>query len=209
MNSASSLFPVAAGGRGAELAVEKLLAEGKCNYRDMLEAAPDAMVVVNQGGEVDFSEEFGETTFHVELPCWDHLVSLAIDRDAPQDSLRILLCEDDPDAAVVLREQLRLCGYATDFAYTVADAITLAEATRYSAILTDLQLPDGDGIDLIARLRAQMEYGDTPIIVVSGNPTLGRSDSRSSTLNVFHWLSKPVDFGYLTRVLPKPRKVVG
>jgi len=165
-------------------------------------------IVDRLGGEVDFSEESGETTFHVELPCWDHLVGMAIDRDAPQDSLRILLCEDDPDAAVVLREQLRLFGYATDFAYTVADAITLATATRYSVIITDLQLPDGDGIDLIVRLRALPEYGDTPIIVVSGNATLGRSDSRSSTLNVFHWLSKPVDFAYLMKVLPKQSRIV-
>jgi DNA-binding response OmpR family regulator len=156
---------------------------------------------------VDFFEEAGKTVFYVDLPCWDHLVGMAIDRDAPADARRILLCEDDPDTAIVLREQLRRFGFATDFAYTAADAITLAAATPYCVVLTDLQLPDGDGIELIVQLRALTEYADTPIIVVSANATLGRTDARSSELKVFHWLCKPVDFDYLMRVLPEQQKI--
>lgn len=165
-------------------------------------------IVDRLGGEVDFEEEPGQTLFYVELPCWDHLVGMAIDRDSPPETPRILLCEDDPDTAIVLREQLRQFGFATDFAYTAADAITLAAATRYRVILTDLQLPDGDGIDLIEQLRAQSEYAEVPIIVVSANTALGRSDARSTELKVFHWLSKPVDFDYLMKVLPEQPAIV-
>ena len=149
------------------------------------------------GGKVSFTEAPGETTFHVDLPCWDHLASMTRDRDAPPVASRILLCEDDPDLAVVLREQLRQAGFATDFAYTAADAIKQAAATQYYAVLVDLLLPDGDGIDLIVRMRRLPEYNETPIIVVSVDPGLGLNDPRSPELNVFHWLRKPVDFDQL------------
>jgi CheY-like chemotaxis protein len=165
-------------------------------------------IVDRLGGEVDFAEDLGETLFHVELPCWDQFIGMAIDRDAQPETPRILLCEDDPDMAIVLREQLRQFGFATDFAYTVADAVTLAAATRYCGILTDLQLPDGDGIDLIAQLRDMPEYGEIPIIVVSANPIPARNDARSSELKIFHWLSKPVDFGYLVKAMPALPRIV-
>jgi DNA-binding response OmpR family regulator len=77
-------------------------------------------------------------------------------------------------------------------------------ATRYRAILVDLQLPDGDGISLIVRLRELPQYRDTSIIVVSADPSRGRDDLKSSKLNVLDWLNKPVDLGRLMRMLAKP-----
>lgn len=161
-------------------------------------------IVDRLGGEVGFSDAPGETTFHVDIPCWEHLARMAIDRDAPSDAQRILLCEDDPDLAAVLREQLRQAGFATDFAHTSGDAIACAAATQYCAVLVDLLLPDGDGIDLIVRLRELPQYSDTPMVVVSVDPGRGLNDPRSSKLNVFHWLRKPIDFDYLIRALTEP-----
>jgi signal transduction histidine kinase len=157
------------------------------------------------GGDVGFADApGGGTIFHVELPCWEHVSSMAIDLDAQPNAFRILLCEDEPDAAVALCEQLRQIGFATDVAYTASDAITLAAATQYRAILVDLLLPDGDGISLILRLRELPQYRDTPIIVVSADPGRGRDDLRSSKLNVLDWLKKPMDIDRLLRVLTKP-----
>ena len=68
----------------------------------------------------------------------------------------------------------------------------------------DIQLPDGDGVSLIVRLRALPQYRDTSIIVVSGDASRGRDDLRSSKLNVLDWLNKPVDFDRLVRLLAKP-----
>ena len=112
-------------------------------------------IVDRLSGEVGFADApGGGTVFHVQLPCWDHVASLAIDRDAKPDAVpRLLLCEDDLDTALTLREQLRQAGFATDFAYSVGDALTRAVATQYQAILVDIQLPDGDGVSLIVRLR--------------------------------------------------------
>jgi signal transduction histidine kinase len=162
-------------------------------------------IVDRLGGEVGFADaDGGGTIFHVQLPCWDHVASLAIDRDAKPGAARLLLCEDDLDTALTLREQLRQVGYATDFAYSVSDALTRAVATQYHAILVDIHLPDGDGVSLIVRLRELPQYRDIPIIVVSGDTSVGRDDLRSSKLNVLDWLNKPVDFDRLVRLLAKP-----
>jgi CheY-like chemotaxis protein len=146
----------------------------------------------------------GGTIFHVQLPCWDHVASLAVDRDAKPDEARLLLCEDDLDTALTVREQVRQVGFATDFAYSAGDAFTCAAATQYRAILVDIHLPDGDGISLIVRLRELPQYRDTPIIVVSADTSRGREDLRSSKLNVLDWLNKPLDFDRLIRLLAKP-----
>jgi signal transduction histidine kinase len=162
-------------------------------------------IVERLSGEVGFADAAGGgTIFHVQLPCWDHVADLAIDRDVKLDAPRLLLCEDDLDTALTLREQLRLVGFATDFAYSVGDSFARAMATRYRAILVDFQLPDGDGVSLIVRLRALPQYRDTPIVVISGDPSRGRDDSRSPKLNVLDWLNKPVDVNRLVRLLAEP-----
>ncbi len=161
-------------------------------------------IVDRLSGEVGFADApGGGTVFHVQLPCWDHVASLAIDREAKPDAVRLLLCEDDLDTALTLREQLRQVGFATDFAYSVGEALTRAAATQYHAILVDIQLPDGDGVSLIVRLRDLPQYRDTPIVVVSGDPSRGRDDVRSAKLNVLDWLNKPVDLDRLVRALAK------
>ena len=162
-------------------------------------------IVERLGGEVGYADaDGGGTIFHVQLPCWDHVARLAVDREAKPDAARLLLCEDDLDTALTLREQLRQIGLATDFAYSAADALRCAVATQYRAILVDIHLPDGDGVSLILRLRALPQYRDTSIIVISGDISRGRDDLRSSALNVLDWLNKPVDFDRLIRALAKP-----
>ncbi len=159
-------------------------------------------IVDRLNGKVGFADApDGGTVFSVELPCWDHVASLAVDRGAKPEAIRLLLCEDDLDAALTVREKLGQVGFAVDFAYSVDDAFASAAAVQYRAILVDIQLPDGDGINLIVRVRELSQYRDTPIIVISGDIGRGRDDLRSSKLNVLDWLNKPVDFDRLMRLL--------
>jgi PAS domain S-box-containing protein len=159
-------------------------------------------IVERLDGKMSFDDApGGGTIFHVELPAWDGRPEWDTDTGAVTGAARILLCEDDRPAAIVLRERLRLAGYATDFAHTANVAIDRATAVDYAAFLVDLQLPDGDGIDLMIRLRRQSRYRSTPIVVISGHPARGRDDNRSSGLNVLDWLSKPIDFEHLIGVI--------
>jgi len=162
-------------------------------------------IVDRLSGEVGFADApGGGTIFHVRLPCWDHVANLATDRDTKSGAARLLLCEDDLDTALTLRQQLRQLEFVTDFAYSAGEALTRAVATQYHAILVDIHLPDSDGVSLIVRLRDLSQYRETPIIVISGDPSRGRDDLRSSKLNVLDWLNKPVDFDRLVRLLARP-----
>jgi PAS domain S-box-containing protein len=159
-------------------------------------------IVERLGGDVGFDDApGGGTIFHVELPAWNDDIAGEVDFDSDPGAVRILLCEDDRDAAIVVRKALRRAGFAVDFAYTMSAGVLRMGATRYAAILVDLKLPGGDGIDLILRIRANSYHCDTPIIVIAGDPDRGRGDVRSSHLNVLDWLRKPLDFEHLVLVL--------
>ncbi len=116
-----------------------------------------------------------------------------------------MLCEDDPDAAIVLVDRLRQEGFLADVALTANEAMTRVAATSYAAILVDLQLPEGDGISLIKRLREQPQVYDTLLVVLSVDLNPAPDEERPSTLlNVLDWLDKPIDVTRLVRVLDRP-----
>src|SRR5207253_2685245 len=106
--------------------------------------------------------------------------------------------------AATMAARLRAAGFSIDVAHTAAEAVKGAAMRDYAAILVDLQLPDSDGISLIKQLRAQPQYHNTPIVVVSADAHRGRNDQRASTLNILDWLPKPVDSQRLLHVLNRP-----
>jgi PAS domain S-box-containing protein len=162
-------------------------------------------IMVRLGGDVGHAPApGGGTVFHVELPCWEEIERIETERLGQVGITQVLLCEDEPDVAAVLAARLRAAGFPTDVASTAEEAIRGASTRHYAAILVDLQLPDSDGISLIKRLRAQPNYHNTPIVVVSADPNRGREDKRAATLNVLDWLAKPVDCERLARVLSRP-----
>jgi PAS domain S-box-containing protein len=154
------------------------------------------------GGTVGFVDTpGGGATFHVDLPVWDGVASGEVDPDAQPNAIRILVCEDERDIANLLRARLRPAGFSVDFAHTIAAGMARADAIPYAAILVDLRFPDGDGLDLIFRLRQRTNYRDTPMIVIAGDLVRGRDDVRSSRLKIFGWIAKPIDFEHLRQVL--------
>ena len=62
----------------------------------------------------------------------------------------ILIVDDSPLVTEALGVLLEASGYATGSATTVADAITALRNERYDAMLLDVTLPDGDGLDVLA-----------------------------------------------------------
>ena len=68
--------------------------------------------------------------------------------------MRILLVEDDPDLSRQLKLALGDAGYAVDHAADGEEAHFLGDTEPYDAIVLDLGLPDGDGLDLLRSWRA-------------------------------------------------------
>jgi PAS domain S-box-containing protein len=159
-------------------------------------------IVERLSGTIGFHEApAGGTVFYVDLPPWDGTAGGEIDVAAEGSAPRILLCDDDAAIAKVVRMRLRRAGFTVDFAHTVDTAIARTGTNRYAAIMVDLRLRDNDGIDLIARIRAQPHHSETPVLVISGDTERGRGDVRSPALHILDWVNKPIDFKRLTEIL--------
>jgi len=77
----------------------------------------------------------------------------------------ILMVEDDRSIVGVLRDALAEAGYAVDVATKGAEALALAAERPHDAVILDLGLPDGDGLDLLASLRARQVTA--PFLILS------------------------------------------
>ena len=69
--------------------------------------------------------------------------------------MHLLLVEDDPSVAHGVAAGLRLHGFTVDHAETAAAAQAALAASEFDLAVLDLGLPDGDGMDLLARWRAR------------------------------------------------------
>ncbi|CDL00045.1 DNA-binding response regulator in two-component regulatory system with QseC [Magnetospirillum gryphiswaldense MSR-1 v2] len=69
--------------------------------------------------------------------------------------MRILLIEDEAELAELVRTYLQQLLFVVDHTATLEDARSLLETVVYDAIILDRSLPDGDGLELIPRLRAR------------------------------------------------------
>lgn len=89
-------------------------------------------------------------------------------------SLGVLLLEDDKELRLTLRQALTVEGYKVAAAASLADARALwdhaALSHGFDLILLDLGLPDGDGVDFLAGVRA---LAQTPVIVISARQQVG------------------------------------
>ena len=167
-------------------------------------------IVDRLDGAVGFDDApGGGAIFHVDLPNWARAVRLQ-SRSIGKAQLRVLLCEDNPEAAIVLVDRLVQEGFLTDVALTANEAVTRVAATSYAAILVDLQRPEGDGIDLIKQLRAQPQIYNTLLVVLSADLNPTHDEKRpSALLNIVDWLDTPIDVARLVRVLDRPIAVNG
>jgi PAS domain S-box-containing protein len=100
---------------------------------------------------------------------------------------RVLLVEDNEDAAVALAMCLEEYGYVVEHVGTCADALRTARARSFDAVLTDLGLPDGSGIDVGRELSKNL-----PVVALSG---YGREQDRqrSAEAGFVAHLVKPAD----------------
>ena len=99
--------------------------------------------------------------------------------DIPAKDISILLVEDDPPTNWRLKDALEKAGFDVAAAMTLAEARASLETRQPRVLLTDLQLPDGHGIELIGETRARMP--DTEIMVIS---ILGDEESVISAITV-------------------------
>jgi two-component system, OmpR family, phosphate regulon response regulator OmpR len=80
---------------------------------------------------------------------------------------RLLLIDDDARLTAMVGDYLRNAGYAVDSALTLADGRARLQAENYDALLLDLMLPDGDGLDFTRTLRADARTRRLPLLMLT------------------------------------------
>jgi CheY-like chemotaxis protein/HPt (histidine-containing phosphotransfer) domain-containing protein len=105
---------------------------------------------------------------------------------------RVLLVEDSEANRLILGAQLSRLGCTVDAVDNGAEAVRLVSQRRYGLVMTDLALPDMNGLEVAAEIRALPgKKGQVPIVAVSGG-THPSDRERCLAVGMNTFLSKPV-----------------
>ncbi|MFN4262782.1 MAG: sigma-54-dependent transcriptional regulator [Thioalkalivibrionaceae bacterium] len=116
----------------------------------------------------------------------------------------VLVVDDEPDLCELLAITLARMGLAADTAEDLAQARRRVDTRSYALCLTDLRLPDGDGLELVDYIQRQTP--ETPVAVITAH---GSVDLAVQALKrgAFDFVSKPVDLGQLRTMVRQALKL--
>jgi len=150
-------------------------------------------IVERLGGQVDYVSEVGKgSTFFFELPINGPFPVLPRE-GGPGTRAHILICEDDPDVASLLRLYLTRAGFGTDVAPNLTLARQLLGEKEYSAMTLDLRLPGESGLSFLRSISRDERLSRLPVIVVSAISEQGRDELNGDAVSFVQWLGKPIE----------------
>ena len=92
-------------------------------------------------------------------------MSVKSERRTRGEQIRVLVVDDEADIRELLDLTLARMGLASDCAGSVADAKQMLAQTQYKLCLTDMRLPDGEGLDLVRYIAEHCR--DLPVAVIT------------------------------------------
>jgi PAS domain S-box-containing protein len=115
-------------------------------------------------------------------------------------SLRLLVVEDHQDTAVQLKRLLTRRGYSVELASSVAGAMELMQGTDFDVLVSDIGLPDGEGLQLMQPFIQAAGSRSTAGVALSGYG-MAEDIAQSEKAGFDYHLTKPVDIGELDKCL--------
>ena len=112
----------------------------------------------------------------------------------------VLVVEDNEKNMKLFRDVLQATGYVTLEANTGEQAVELAVAQSPALVLMDVQLPGIDGLEALARLRADERTASIPVVALTAQAMHGDRE-RLLGAGFDGYLSKPVDIAELLRTV--------
>ena len=116
----------------------------------------------------------------------------------------VLIVDDEPDLLELVCLTLERMHVATQTAPDIATAKRLLQEESFDLCLTDMRLPDGNGLDLVAWI--QEHHAAVPVAVISAHGNV-ESAVRALKLGAFDFVSKPLDLGVLRRLVGSALKL--
>jgi two-component system, cell cycle response regulator DivK len=112
---------------------------------------------------------------------------------------KILIVEDNADSRDMLTTVLAAEGYEVITAEDGRAGLELALAEHPNIILTDIQMPNLDGVEMIRHLRSMPAVAEVPVLVMTAFASGSISDAMRAGAN--HGMRKPLDLNGLLRAL--------
>jgi two-component system response regulator PilR (NtrC family) len=109
-----------------------------------------------------------------------------------------LIVDDEPDLRELAQLTLEQMAIEVRTAPDLRTSRELLEAERFSLCLTDMRLPDGDGLDLVRLM--QKRYPDTPVAVITAYGSI-ETATEALKAGAFDFVTKPVDLNVLRRLV--------
>lgn len=109
---------------------------------------------------------------------------------------RVLVVDDEPDVRELLCEEIDLLGYSTISAASGRQALEKLASEAVDVVVSDVRMPDGDGLFLLKELRAKFRI---PVILISGFTDL--TPASGFDLGAVAVLAKPYDHKKLALAL--------
>lgn len=103
---------------------------------------------------------------------------------------RILVVEDDPRMRALIKEYLEKDGYSVSVAGGLSEVESQLAAHIFDAVLTDLRIPDGDGMDVLGRVHEKDRQ--IPVIIMTGYATV-RSAVQAMKIGAYDYIQKPFE----------------
>lgn len=168
-------------------------------------------VVLMHGGTISAASAGpgAGSTFTLRLPCVRDAASSPDDGSTssvpPPERMRVLVADDNVDAADMLATLLRLHGYDVRTTYDGAAALEEAATFQPQVVILDLGLPGVNGVDIGRELRRQARGGSLFIVAVTG---WGRQEDRERTARAGfdQHLVKPIDPDTLLQAIEAHRR---
>jgi two-component system, NtrC family, response regulator PilR len=110
----------------------------------------------------------------------------------------VLVVDDEPDLLELVSLTLSRMSMKTRTAPDLVSARRLLKTERFDLCLTDMRLPDGDGLDLVAWIQENRATVPVAVITAHGNV---ESAVRALKLGAFDFVSKPLDLGVLRKLV--------
>jgi DNA-binding NtrC family response regulator len=113
---------------------------------------------------------------------------------------RVLIIDDDQSMIELAEFHLQAQGYETGRAETGEEGLKLVEGSHFEVILTDLQLPDLSGMEVVKRLKELSP--ESEIIMISGHASVSKA-VEATKAGAFYFVEKPIEFDELMVLIEK------
>ena len=110
------------------------------------------------------------------------------------NTIRILIADDEVEFASTLATRLELRGYVTEIANSGEETLEAITRQVPDLLLLDLKMPDLDGLEVLAKLREN--HKELKVIILTGHGSFS-SGNQGMTLGAFDYIMKPVELSLL------------